>query len=436
MSKITIWMAVIVVLVIGVAAGGYMYTLSIQSGVAPSPVSVVVTATPTPTNTATVVPIAKATLMVEQGTIQQIRGVQTMMITNESEVLVGDQLKTGANDQGFIIFPDNDVIRLATNTHITLQALVSSDTESKVAILQSSGNTWSHVQSILDRKHDYSVQSPTLVATVRGTVFNFSVDASQQQSWVGVYESKVDVTRTSDQSKVLVSAGDFATENNGTGQSMAVKKMEADKMDSPWFKQNITKDQNLELLMEKSGQASLSKDYLRKNRASFFKNLPSVQPTLNIKMSPAATVSVQPQSFDPALVLRQILKEMVAKNYIGATEAEFAIKGLIDHPDLLKLKSEAEVRAYVEGYLQSQVIGHPGVVESSPAPSPLAKVESDPTSAPEPTLNTSRQTSQPTSTISPSPSPSGTLRFSPIYNFSSNNLRYIAPSSPSPDPIK
>lgn len=436
MSKITIWVTVIIVLIIGVAAGGYMYALTTQSGVAPNATPIVVTTTPTPTNTTTVVAIAKATLMVEQGTIQQIRGVQTMMITNESEVLVGDQLKTGASDQGFIIFPDNDVIRLAANTHITLQALVSSDTESKVAILQSSGNTWSHVQSILDRKHDYSVQSPTLVATVRGTVFNFSVDATQQQSWVGVYESKVDVTRTSDQSKVLVSAGDFATENNGTGQSMAVKKMEADKMESPWFKQNITKDQNLELLMDKSGQASLSKDYLRKNRAVFFKNPPSVQPTVNIKISPAATVSVQPQSFDPTVVLRQILKEMVAKNYIGATEAEFAIKGLIDNSDLLKLKSEAEVKPYVEAYLQSQVVGHTGVVESSPAPSPSAKVESAPTPTPEPTVTTLRQTSQPTVTISPSPSPSATLRFSPIYNFSSNNIRYIAPLSPSPDPIK
>ncbi len=433
MSKITIWVTVIIVLIIGVAAGGYIYALTTQPGVVPNATPIVVTATPT--NTATVVAIAnaKATLMVEQGTIQQIRGVQTMMITSESEVLVGDQLKTGASDQGFIIFPDNDVIRLAANTHITLQSLVSSETESKVAILQSSGNTWSHVQSLLDRKHDYSVQSPTLVATVRGTVFNFSVDAAQQ-SWVGVYESKVDVTRTSDQAKVLVDAGDFATENSGTGQPMAVKKMEADKMDSPWFKQNVTKDHNLEQLMDKSGQASLTKDFLRQNRAAFFKDPPSIQSTVDFKVFPSASISTQPQSFDPSMVLMLILKEMVAKNYIGPNEAEFAIKGLIDRPDLLKLKSEAEVKAYIESYLQSQVIGHTGAVEPSPSSSPSSQVDEETTSAPEYTTPTPREsiTAQPTV----SPSPTSSSRFSPTYNFTNTNTRYVAPSSPSPEPIK
>lgn len=433
MSKITIWVTVLIVLVIGVAAGGYIYALTTKSSIATTAIQV--PATVVPTNTATVVAItnAKATLMVEQGTIHQIRGVQTMTVTSESEVIVGDQLKTGANDQGFILFPDNDVIRLAANTHITLQALVSSDTESKVTILQSSGNTWSHVQSILDRKHDYSVQSPSLVATVRGTVFNFGVDSSQK-SWVGVYESKVDVTRTIDQAKVLVDAGNFATESKETDQPMTVKKMESDKMDSPWFKQNIIKDQNLEQLMSSSGQAVLPKDFLRQNRAALFKDLQSARPTVDSKIFPLASISAMPQTFDPSMTLRNLLKEMVARNYIDVSEAEFAIKGLIDHPDLLKLKSEAEVKAYVENYLQRQVIGHTGVVEPSSTSSPSSAIDDESTPTPEYTSPTPRETvsMQPTTTPTATSSP----RFSPTYNFTNTNTRYIAPSSPSPDPIK
>lgn len=132
-----LWIALIVVIVLG--AGVYMAL-----------------AAPAPT---------KALLYIEEGNVEVNTGKGWTAATNEMELRQGAKIKT-TEGTATIVLMEGEIIQLQPNTEITLDGIGS-----KIAITQTTGETWNKITKISGVK-EYSVTTPTTVATVRGTAFS------------------------------------------------------------------------------------------------------------------------------------------------------------------------------------------------------------------------------------------------------------------------
>jgi len=262
----------IVCVVILLIFGG-IYFSNLQNPITINSTYKTTVASPLPTKPTAVSVNDSALLIVENGTVVVTHIGQKKTIDSESVVEVGDTVNTSTNAHAMVIFPDNNVLRLDSNTEIVLAVLNASTTESTVSIQQNSGNSWSHVARLVDRKQKYTIETPTLVATVRGTVFNVNIDDPHTE-WIGVTESLVDVMRKGDHAVVQLKKDEFASvqEINLTG-----KVMDSTKMNSPWFQENKTKDSNMEAMMTKMGITNPPRYFLRDNRKMLFMRQPVVQ---------------------------------------------------------------------------------------------------------------------------------------------------------------
>lgn len=441
MSRFFTWCLIAIVVIVAIVAGVRFS----QSSRNQFPVQIV-----TPTNTSLIETEAPsqeetALLMVEKGKVEITRAIEKMTIIDEYEVMVGDQITTMADSTAMLIFPDNDVLRLATNTEVTLVALTSSASETKVMLEQSKGSSWSHVEPLLDRKHQYQVETPTLVATVRGTVFNVSVE-TPQESWVGVNESQVAVMRKADQSWVQVTPGQFVSARDKSDTPLSMEKMDSKKLSNAWFVENITKDQMMEKMMNTQMGIPMKRYFLRDNRNQFFSKV--VQPTLS-PSSFTNTLTPKPPiesvQFDPVVALRYVLKELTANNRMSTDEATIILQDTNVRDKIHQMKTEAEIMSFILNYIQQLRSIHlqpsaegtpttPAPTNQTTSASPTTKPTPSATASPTP-LDNQSPTATATTTAAPSPSPSASTVRPSIFFTPNNNFRtFSAPTNSSPSP--
>lgn len=145
------------------------------------------------TQTSTVV---QAQLIIESGTVQvkQDGGSWTFA---ENGMLLSQSysVKTGDNTSASIILFESSIIRLDSNTEITLQEMIQ-QAETSIKIHQDSGRTWNSVLKI-SGIDDYEVQTPTTIASVRGTAFVVIVE-SNGTTYYGVSHGVLNVSSVSD----------------------------------------------------------------------------------------------------------------------------------------------------------------------------------------------------------------------------------------------
>ncbi len=376
---------IIIVLVLALLAGGYLWwratSAKPQSGPTPTPTATM-TVTPSPTPTAAA---ETATLLVEEGQVEVVHQGLTTIVDDEAEIVAGDNVRTMADSKATIVFPDNDLMRLDSNTEIYIVSLISSDTESKVEVSQSSGNTWSRVESLLDRKREYSVDTATLVATVRGTVFNVDVESSEE-SWVGVTESTVDVERKADQAMLPVNAGNFASVKKAVRSQLGKllqEKLDNKKLTSDWFKNNGAKDKKLKDFLEKEKGKKLAKNFLREHRKMFFEKI--LKAKLSEAMSGALLPTTGVASFDPKAVLHSVLNGFVAEKKATQNEANTMEADPYAQERIMTMKGPIEIASFVADYLKR--------MRSNPSPSPTATTSPSPEPTP---TETPKETSAPT----------------------------------------
>ncbi len=379
-ARFTIFVLVIVVL--AGLAGGYLWTRGkSQPTIEPTPT---MTASPTPTTTA--LPETAAILM-EEGKVQLTHEQKDSIVEDQAEVYVGDKIKTFANSKATLIFPDNDVMRLDNDTEITILALVSSDTEAKVRVNLSSGNAWSRVESLLDKKREYSVETSTLVATVRGTVFN--VDATnEEESWVGVTESAVDVERKEDKQLMMLATGNFTSVKKslrGKLAKMLEEKMDDKQLNSSWFKDNNTKDQRIRDFLTKINKKKMEKNFLRNNWKMFFERIQQakingVLPTAVV--IPSTVLPITGVVFDPKVALREILASLVIDKEITPEEANGVISDPYVHEQIMPMTTKDQIAVFVTDYFEKMRSQTP-IATASPEPTPTPT----PTIEPTPTYN-------------------------------------------------
>jgi len=146
-----------------------------------------------------------------------------------------DSIKTGDDSTASIILFKGCIIRLDSNTEVTIKEIIEEE-QTSVTIEQSTGRTWNTVQK-MSGIDSYEVKTPTTVASVRGTSFDINV-GEDGITIISVVEGLVNVSQTKD--------GEVYTIQLGKNYSVTV---DYDEMGDPqvfevdeWIEDNIEKD--------------------------------------------------------------------------------------------------------------------------------------------------------------------------------------------------
>lgn len=137
--------------------------------------------------------LIKAQLIIDTG-IVQVKHSDGAWVNAENGMLLNqnDAVKTGNNTSASIVLFESSILRLDSNTELTLEEIVQQAEMKSVTIEQVGGRTWNTISKIggID---SYEMQTPVAVASVRGTSFCVHVYANGK-TIVGVGTGLVNVS--------------------------------------------------------------------------------------------------------------------------------------------------------------------------------------------------------------------------------------------------
>jgi len=120
-----------------------------------------------------------ALLYVDGGVVQVDSGSGWQPAIDGMELSVSDKVQT-LEGKATIALYEGEIIRLEPNTQISIKEL----SQQKITISQEAGSTWSRLTK-LGGVAEYNVETPTTVATVRGTGFGMIVSENKNDLLVG-----------------------------------------------------------------------------------------------------------------------------------------------------------------------------------------------------------------------------------------------------------
>ncbi len=179
--------------------------------------------------------VVKAQLIIESGTVQVKHTGSWTEATSGMELYQSDSVRTGYNASASIILFKGSVIRLDNNTEITLKKIIQQE-ETSVTIQQDAGRTWNTVQKI-SGIDNYEVQTPTTVASVRGTSFDVNVHANGI-TVVSVIKGMVNVSKTENGTVFIVELNEnwsITVDHDEMGQQQPFEP-------DDWIQDNLLKD--------------------------------------------------------------------------------------------------------------------------------------------------------------------------------------------------
>jgi len=147
-----------------------------------------------------------ATLIDFEGQVLIQKGGQNLWLPVEKDMPLeqGDHLKTGAKGFAEILVDDGSQIRLEENSEITLSEL-SADFQTKsitASVYLWFGRMLSNISRLAHSRSRFEVQTPTVVAGVRGTDFVVEV-VDTKQTDVGVFDGEVAVAGLDRQKRAM-----------------------------------------------------------------------------------------------------------------------------------------------------------------------------------------------------------------------------------------
>lgn len=187
------------------------------------------------------IPPQPTTLTIDKGTVTGKSGSMVSgAILND-----GDLIKTGEASAATIVLPNGSETRLDENTSLTITA-----TGDSVSLFQNLGRSWSRVVKLSGAKESFEIETPTAVATVRGTAFATTVLG--EDSTIDTDEGQVEVAaieKTGGRRKILqkitVDAGNSTSVRKSdlndlrANRKQLVKEITRQELkDSDWFKIN------------------------------------------------------------------------------------------------------------------------------------------------------------------------------------------------------
>jgi hypothetical protein len=127
-------------------------------------------------------------LNIYTGSVEVIRGQSNIPGSTGLPILLADNIKTTLDSRSSIILKDGSVIRLEAGTEITIAEITYEGQKLKKAVFKLVfGKIWSQVKPLADNG-SFAVETPTLVATVRGTSFSLSYLNQISQLYVASHQ--------------------------------------------------------------------------------------------------------------------------------------------------------------------------------------------------------------------------------------------------------
>ncbi len=146
-------------------------------------------------------PATAAILYVESGSVEVDMGKGWQPGADEMELKENAQVRT-AEGEATIVFHEGEVMHLEPNSEVKLDEVSSSE----IKVTQLAGETWNKVTKI-SGVSEFTVETPSTVATVRGTEF-FITDEQ-----LDVMDGEVDYENKADKKKIKVRQGKHALKN-------------------------------------------------------------------------------------------------------------------------------------------------------------------------------------------------------------------------------
>lgn len=119
---------------------------------------------------------AKAQLTDISGSVQVKHEGSWATAENGMNLYQSDSVKTGDNSSASLILFKSSIIRLDSNTEVTLKEVLEVAGETSVTLQQDAGRTWNTIAK-MSGIDNYEVQTPTTVASARGTSFDVYIHA-------------------------------------------------------------------------------------------------------------------------------------------------------------------------------------------------------------------------------------------------------------------
>jgi hypothetical protein len=133
-----------------------------------------------------------------------------------TKVYAKDQVRTSSASSAEIRWANGGTLRIAEKSAMTVKELTEKAVAPDVKML--SGKVWANMKKITNSGNKFSVESPTAVAGIRGTVFRLDVGADTATD-VLVYEGKVAVGPGADLQKGDSAKSDTSARHEVQGPS-------------------------------------------------------------------------------------------------------------------------------------------------------------------------------------------------------------------------
>jgi FecR protein len=149
------------------------------------------------------------------GSVSIVRGNGTVQGATGAEIYLDDEISVAPGSRVSIILKDGTEVRLEAGTKITVSDITYNGQKLSSAVFDlQSGKAWSHVQPVA-QGGSFKVETPTVVATVRGTNFGVSYDGTESDIYVATHAVEV-ALRSDPQDFQTVPAGYAITIHDAT----------------------------------------------------------------------------------------------------------------------------------------------------------------------------------------------------------------------------
>lgn len=196
-----------------------------------------------------VMPETKAMLSVDSNRVELKRAdnANWMVVTEDTEVHVGDTIWTDTPGSATLTFFDQGVLRLDGDTTLVIEQADIDPEHPEIfhgQVFMESGQLWSRMFDFLSPESSYEVRTASTVATVRGTIFS----VWQRGEMSGVYVDEHQVHVTNDGEDMMVEQGDFLMMDPAADNLMNVHMNMKDEMQT-WVKTNRQRDASFDVDM-------------------------------------------------------------------------------------------------------------------------------------------------------------------------------------------
>jgi len=169
------------------------------------------------------VPVARLTIT--KGDVKIVEGESVTAVTSGQVLKAGQLIRTGADSMAELFVKDQGIIRLSSNTEFGVKRVDASGSEFEQPVGQATV-----FLKRLKQDSEFSINTPTSVAAVRGTSFMVDVK-SKTESMFALYDGAIEVKNQKGQSVVLDGQGELSVTQKGNISKEAIRPLSKESLD-------------------------------------------------------------------------------------------------------------------------------------------------------------------------------------------------------------